>query len=309
MYSNRCVTARADSLVGWEVVVGDGRTDLHPKGELRTRVPVAVKHVGQDLLRDMIGALDRHVHLLIELTRRAVLEGLVRVDEPTSPSQLGPTGTVLADDQHEPVDTVAVRDNHHVVARLASLSVLLAAPVIGALRNIVLVGRLVKVGRRVKPKLPCFGNVTVKVLLKLNHFWRELEEDQALFGEDGVDLVHQADVAEAREHESQLKQLRQLHVLDVVAVVEKCEPHMQEGHRLLASGNVHHPHKADERSVIFRRKLDGLTIEVGNVELGASHCKIALHFSGCILLIIQFRKINFDIYHVSKNAKNIYNTS
>lgn len=303
----------ANSQGVFEVVVGDGSTDLHPKGELRTGVPIAVKHVGQDRLRDMVGALDRHVHLLTELTFRAVLKGLVRVDETTSPSQLGTTGTVLAHDQHEPVDTVAVRDNHHVVARLASLSVLLAAPVVGALRDVVLVGRLVKVGRRVKPKLPCLGNVTVKILLKRNHFWRELEEDQALFGEDGVDLVHQADVAEAREHESKLKQLRQLHVLDVVAVVEKCEPHMQKGHRLLAGGNVHHPHKADHSSVIFRRELDGLPVEVGNIvregKLGASHRKIALHFSGCILIIIQFRKINFDIYHVSKDTKNIYNIS
>ncbi len=241
----------------------DGGADLHAGDKPPPGVPVAVKHVGQDGLAGGVGALDRHVHLLIQLTSRAVLKGLVRVDKATGPRELVATRAVLAHDQHKPVDTVAVRDDHHIVASLAGLRVLLAAPVVGALRDVIVVGRLVKVLARVKPELASLGDVTVKVLLKLFHRRRELELDQALFGEDDVDLAHQAHVAQAREHERKLKELRQLGVLDVVAVVEECEPHMQKGHGLLASGNVHHPHKGDSSSVIFRQEVDFRTFEVG----------------------------------------------
>ena len=251
--------------------MGDGGTDLHTEGKLRTGVPVRVKDVAEDG-RDGGGVQDRHAHLLSQLTSRTVHKGLVRVDKATSPGHLVTTRAVLAHDQHKPVDTVEVRDDHNIVASLARRRVLLAAPVVGALGDIIVVGRLVKVLARVKPKLASLGDVTVKVLLKLNHFGRELEEDQALFGEDDVDLVHQADVAQAREHEGKLKQLRQLGVLDVVAVVVKCKPHVQEGHRLLAGSNVHHPHRANSSSVVFRHKIEGLPVEVGAVvRLGAGH--------------------------------------
>lgn len=265
-YYNAQETAGADSL-GGEDVVGDGGTDLHTEGELRTGVPVTVKDVVEDGRVGGVGVLDRHVHLLIQLTSRAVHKGLVRVDKATSPGQLVTTRTVLAHDQHKPVDTVAVRNDHNIVASLAGCRVLLAAPVVGALRDIVVVGRLVKVLAGIKANLESLGDVKVTVLLELYHRRRELEEDQTLVGEDDVDLAHQTKVAQTREHKGELKQLHQLHVLDddVVAVVVKCKPHVQEGHRLLAGGNVHHPHRVNSSSVVFRHKIEGLPVEVGKV--------------------------------------------
>jgi hypothetical protein len=281
------------------VEVGDGGTDLHAEDELRPGVPIFVMDVGEDRLFGGdglfggVGAMDLHVHLLSQLTSRTVHKGLVRVDKATSPRELVTTRSVLAHDQHKPVDTVAVSDDHNVVASLAGLSVLLAAPVVGALRDVVLVGRLVKVQQVLKPNLFSLGDVKLTVLLELYHGRRELEEDQALVGEDGVDLAHQTEVAEAREHKGKLKQLRQLGVLDVVAVVVKCEPHMQKGHCLLAGGNVHHPHRVNSSSVIFRHELEGHPVEVGRSvgqgKLGASHRK-----NRSTLFVYTF---NFEFYN------------
>ena len=242
-------------------------TVLHALDKLGTRIPILGYNHRQ--LSDSCGILHRvnstqlNINFLTLLAKSCSSESLVLVNETTSPRGLSTTGTVLALNQDEPINSIKISNDNDVVRCLAWNGVLVETPRVGTLRNIIIVSCLIKIEEWIHTK--CLGLLEKrrKRYIKIIHFGRKLEELLTIMlGNFNVALAHHAMIADTSNCTNELELSGKIGIARRIILARKlgmAERHGNCTRSNLVNGNAEHV-----LGIILCEEIKFHTSEIGN---------------------------------------------